>query len=276
MIAVRYLIFIPIFLVLGIPAFAANLDPTLLLGYNAGVNDNQHNLSNLATHGGPKANLTGGQDETRICVFCHTPHGATAQTPLWNRKDPKRMGTFPLYNSATLNISDPGIVATTQYQTNPAGSEYPNGATKLCLSCHDGATALGELGNGINLSMNQATITNPVMAFDPLNPGTNDFSKTHPVSFVYSATVAAYINANGKSGYTLPADPDVRLDSRQRIQCTTCHNPHLDTRLGGYFLPFWANYKNPADPTLDYDNTCAECHTDQSSATVPPTDGHNL
>ncbi len=252
----------------------------LLLGYNNGVNDNPHNLSRLATHSGPKA-VDDGPDsdyDTRICVYCHTPHGGTPQTPLWNRKNPVRMGSFPLYNSSVLAIDDAGIVASSKYVTNGTnGVEYPNGATKLCLSCHDGATAIGEMANGVTIAMTQSTITDKTKIFDPLDNTTLDFAASHPVSFVYDATVAAYITAQpGKSGYILPSDPDVKLDSQNRMQCTTCHNPHLDTNNGStYTLPFWANYDSGGtDEQADYDATCAQCHTDH--VTGGPANGHNL
>ena len=28
--------------------------------------------------------------ETEICIFCHAPHNAAPQTPLWNRETPRR------------------------------------------------------------------------------------------------------------------------------------------------------------------------------------------
>ncbi len=262
-----------------LPGRLLAVDPTLLLGYNNGVNSNPHNLSKMATHGGPKAVDDGpdSYDDTRICVYCHTPHGGTPQTPLWNRKNPVRMGSFPLYNSTVLAIDDPAITGTTKYELNGTnGVEYPNGATKLCLSCHDGATAIGEMANGTTIAMTQSTITKKTKIFDPLDPTTNDFAKTHPVSFVYNASVAAYISSQpGKSVYSLPTDPDVRLDGQSRMQCTTCHNPHVDTNNGStYTLPFWANYdSNGTDEQGDYDATCAQCHTDKSGA---PFNGHNL
>lgn len=266
----------------AVPQRLLAVDPTLLLGYNGGVNDNPHNLSRLATHSGPKAVDDGpnSDNDTRICVYCHTPHGGTPQTPLWNRKNPVRMGSFPLFDngpdSARIAIDDAAITATSKYEPNGTnGVEYPNGATKLCLSCHDGATAIGEMANGVSIAMTQNTITDKTKIFDPLDNTTNDFAASHPVSFVYDATVAAYISAQpGKSVYSLPADPDVRLDGQSRMQCTTCHNPHLDTNNGTtYTLPFWANYdSNGTDEQADYDATCAQCHTDKGGAF----NGHNL
>jgi hypothetical protein len=189
---------------------------------------------------------------------------------LWNRLDPVRMGSFPLFNSAqTLDpsgvfaIDDPAIQATSKYVANDPGVEYPNGATKLCLSCHDGVTSIGVLADNRVVTMTQDTITEPTMYWDPVTGSGMDFSSTHPVSFVYSNAVVDYIN-----GSTAKADvykyfnptTRIKLDGQQRMQCTTCHEPHFDTRSAGHTYPFWRNAGVGADDTEDYDLTCAECH----------------
>ena len=67
--------------------------------------------------------------EDRICVFCHTPHNATPFSPLWN-KELKPM-VYTLYESSTLS----------------AVPTQPSGPSRLCLSCHDGTIALGDIVN---------------------------------------------------------------------------------------------------------------------------------
>jgi cytochrome c553 len=249
------------------PVWGAMDVPSELLGFNAGSNDNPHNLSKMATHGKIQAVDDGSIEATQICTYCHTPHGATAQSTLWNRRPPTHMGSFPLYDQSAIVIGNPAISATSKYKLDAdqgAGDEYPNGATKLCLSCHDGATAIGTMTVGPPIAMNFDTLADrPASAFAILDPGV--FNKTHPVSFVYSGAVITYINgAGGKSGYTAPTDPDVRLDGQNRMQCTTCHDPHRHTRKGGYTLPFWANKDTGFDSgnggNNDYDNTCKQCH----------------
>lgn len=261
------------------PLWAAMDVPSELLGYNGGANDNPHNLSKMATHGKIKAVDDGSIEATAICVYCHTPHGATAQSTLWNRRPPVNMGSFPLYDQSSIVIGNPAISGTSKYKLNAdqaAGDEYPNGATKLCLSCHDGATAVGMLQVGPEIIMNYDTLqdwatANPATASLVLDP--TNFNKTHPVSFVYTPAVRDYINgAGGKSGYALPTDPDVRLDGQNRMQCTTCHDPHRHTRKGGYTLPFWANKDNGLDSgnggNNDYDNTCKQCHATTPGAPI--------
>ncbi|HAD04441.1 MAG: hypothetical protein A2091_03410 [Desulfuromonadales bacterium GWD2_61_12] len=260
---------------------AAPGDPVIGdLGWQGGANDNPHNLSSLATHSRPKASPG---ETTEICVFCHTPHGATPQTPLWSRPDPARMGSFTTYNSAILDASGQFAIATiaaSKYGDNTTpGEEYPNGASKLCLSCHDGVTSIGVLANGRSIAMTSGTITDPAMYWDPLNPGAGmDFSKSHPVSFVYDAVVLPQINAlktdlGAGSEYKLPdAGSRIKLEARAGttwMQCTTCHEPHKDTKHGTtYPYPFWRN-AGVGTEAQDYDLTCAECHNSTIGPATP-------
>jgi len=214
---------------------------------------NKHNLSSLS------GNNVRATTDTRICVFCHTPHNASAQSALWNRKNPATT-IFPLYNdiAGTLNIDDPAIVPLSQYDnSNPA--TYPNGATRLCLSCHDGVSAVGEVLNGLELFTSKIA-----MSYETLNAaggsGVVTLDTSHPVSFVYNGAVKSAINAAegvaDNINYQLPTI--VPLDGQERMQCTTCHDPHEDTRSAGYTLPFWRNYSG--NDITDYDGTCQDCH----------------
>ncbi len=200
---------------------------------------NPHNLSSTST------NAVRATSETRICVFCHTPHGAVAQTALWNRDDPDKFGAFNVYASGTLNIDDvAGLYPS---------ADYPNGASRMCLSCHDGVTAIGDVLNNSTINMTIATLTGRSSEID--------LSSSHPISFVYdAATVASIAVAEGGANYQLSADADVVTDNADRMQCTTCHDPHEDTRSGAYDLPFWSNYSGAGNDASDYDDTCQACH----------------
>lgn len=131
--------------------------------------------------------------ETRICVFCHTPHNATPGSPLWNRElEPQ---TYQSYTSPTL---DAGPLPP------------PSGPTKLCLSCHDGTVALGavmEPPGGIAVSGGLG----PLSRFDL------DLSNHHPVSFPYPA-----------SAPELASPPPDDLLHGGDLHCSTCHDPHRD------------------------------------------------
>jgi len=234
--------------------YGATID-TKSLGYNGGENAHPHNLSSLNTGGGIHAPSGG---ETQICKFCHTPHGA-ASKPLWNRPDPvgpNGDGSFPLYGgSDDLVIDDPEVVGDSKYGQNP----YPNGASRMCMSCHDGVTAIGEVVNGPEVQLNRE------MSVE----GTIDLSVSHPISFVYNSTVAGLINAQKNNGgtntYQLPGS-NALLDGQDRMQCNSCHNPHVDTRndSGTYDLPMWRKYTGVEN--VDYEWTCEQCHVGGSTS----------
>ena len=143
-----------------------------------------------------------------ICEPCHTPHNAkTAATnaPLWNHQITS--ATFTLYSGYDLD----------------ATMGQPDGSSKLCLSCHDGTVALenfGDVTNGSNYITGDALL------------GT-DLSDDHPVSFVYNAALATSdgelhdpTNTNSGLGSTIDAD---MLDSNDKLQCASCHDPHDNT-----------------------------------------------
>lgn len=170
--------------------------------YAKSIVDSKHNLS--ASGPGPVKATT----QTEICIFCHTPHNARSDIPyLWNRQDPA--GPYTPYYSSTLKAS----------------VGQPTGASRLCLSCHDGTIAPGAV-----LSQPVAIPFTLSMAGRSSNLGTN-LADDHPVSLDYAAA-AAMANSQLAAANTLP--PAVRLDHAGQMQCTACHNPHNDQN--GMFL----------------------------------------
>jgi predicted CXXCH cytochrome family protein len=155
----------------------------------------KHNLS--VSGPGPIRALT----ETRICIFCHTPHNATPLSPLWNKAlEPQ---AYTVYASPTLKAGP---------------LPQPSGPTKLCLSCHDGTIAMGAVLNpagGISMA-----------GGDRLPPGSLsefglDLSGHHPVSFRYQDALP-----NAELAASLP--PDLVFGGGGEVHCTTCHDPHND------------------------------------------------
>jgi len=207
--------------------------------------DNPHNMSSLATHGGPKSVPTaaGGTDE--ICIFCHTPHSAAPQSPLWSRPDPDTMGSFPVYAQPLKINEDAAAIALTDYDaSNP---EYPSGTSRMCLSCHDGVTSVGVLIDNQEIVM-EGGLTNLSTSID--------LSTSHPISFNYNNEVLALLPA----GYSLPDVSLTPLDGAGQVQCTTCHDPHEDTydETGTEFLPFWRSAGTGGGL---YDAVCNSCHS---------------
>lgn len=140
---------------------------------------------------------------TGLCVFCHTPHNANPSRALWNRELPAV--TYQLYSSSTLQ----------------AVLDQPTGSSRLCLSCHDGILALGNLRvppPGEKLKLGPLTGSSDL--------GT-DLSDDHPVSFVYDQALAIK-RGDLVDPASLPTT--VRLDTGKQVQCTSCHDPHEDRR----------------------------------------------
>jgi len=165
------------------------------------ITASKHNLS--ATGSGTIKATT----EAQICVFCHVPHNAKTTGPLWNRD--QAAGPYTPYNSTTRKITAPGA---------------PTGASLLCLSCHDGTIALGKISSrSTHIAMTGGVTTMPAGA---THLGT-DLSDDHPVSFLYSSTLA-------NTELRTPIAP-VKLDASGQLQCTACHSPH-DNANGKFLL----------------------------------------
>ncbi len=172
-----------------------------------------------------------------VCIFCHTPHNARPTRALWNRELPGI--TYKLYESSTLE----------------AQVTQPTGSSRLCLSCHDGILALGELrvrDNGVRFAtLGQLT--------GRTSFGVN-LSNDHPVSFLYNSALAL------KTGdlvdpFALPSTAPLEDG---RMQCATCHDPHEDRR---------ANFLRM---NSEFGKSCTVCHRqhywrDSSHATSPAT-----
>lgn len=172
----------------------------------AGVLDTKHNLSQSGP-GEIKA-----VTESQVCVFCHIPHNAHPAVPLWNHQ----LGavTYNMYASSTI-------------QGAFDGSAQPNGSSKLCLSCHDGAVGIGAVVSAyLTASPIAMTGTDPdgtLPGASPANLGT-DLRNDHPVS-LRPATGSA---ADSELLLT-PLDGRVKYDAAGFVQCSSCHDPHDDS-----------------------------------------------
>ena len=168
------------------------------------IRSSRHNLS-VSGPGTVKA-----LSETQICIFCHTPHNASPVAPLWNRSESS--ASYAPYTSSTQD----------------AAPDQPTGSSKLCLSCHDGTIALGDvLSEASPIAMAGGLTTMPV---GPAHLGVS-LADDHPVSFPFSPGLAA---VDGQLANPGTLTEEVRLDGGGELQCTTCHDPHDDTN--GHFL----------------------------------------
>jgi len=139
------------------------------------------------------------------CSFCHTPHGAAAKNVLWSHKE--STAVYKIYQSSSLD----------------AKVGQPTGASKMCLSCHDGTVALTHTRKG--------GVSGVYITPGEANLGT-DLSDDHPISFVYSDSLAAK-DAFLHSPSALPEQ--LKLDRAGEVQCTTCHTAH-DNEYGDFLV----------------------------------------
>jgi cytochrome c553 len=139
---------------------------------------------------------TAGADSMgRVCVFCHTPHNATVSNgidalPLWNH-DISADHDFASYTWATPNNGAATI------------ADALTGPSRLCMSCHDGATSVDEHGEALSQSGTKAVSATfaggLVMGRGSLG---KDLSNTHPIGFDYPA-IRASRNAHSLGGTTV-------------------------------------------------------------------------
>lgn len=154
--------------------------------------DSRHNLG-TTTSAITDRNRTDATDE--VCVFCHTPHGAVAGPPLWNKALPT--GPYTVYSTSNSSTID-GELA------NGGGSAAVGSVSIACLSCHDGTAAMDSVinapGSGGYTPTTGARMTGTWTARSsggtPVIPGTGilgagianlgtDLSNDHPIGIQY-------------------------------------------------------------------------------------------
>ncbi|MFQ5349422.1 MAG: cytochrome c3 family protein [Thermoanaerobaculia bacterium] len=203
------------------------------LGQHDSVVSTPHNLS-VSGPGEIRA-----VSETEVCKFCHIPHNAEVPTPLWSR---------PLSRAQ---------YATPQLQLGRGSRQpapQPDGSSRLCMSCHDGTIALGEVvGERQPIAM---------AGGERLGPGRKgylgtDLSGSHPISFALATAAVDPVDDSSDMGFRsllgAGRDDDVRLDAEGKMQCTTCHDAHADRfYVPGRVPRFWVR------PTVD--EVCLTCH----------------
>ncbi len=162
--------------------------------------------------------------QQRVCLPCHTPHSARLDDSgenlaLWNHAITDQ--TFQMYTTAA----------------DHQGGQ-PEGVSKLCLSCHDGATAIDSFGN------NEGFFNDIKIAVGlPSNLGT-DLRDDHPIGIQYPPPdLTGYNDKSAFAGVKV-----VTIDGVDRVECTSCHDPH-DNSLGMFLRQ-----------TLDGSALCLECH----------------
>jgi hypothetical protein len=132
------------------------------------------------------------------CSRCHIPHMAADNSgvPLWNGAQTITYEQFTAYYEG--------------FKMEAAVGTAPQGSTLLCLSCHDGGTS------------------------HAMAPAQGDMSGTHPIEFIYDASLAT---ADGELMNPLTTDSGIvgsqksihedLLTPDGTVNCVSCHDIHL-------------------------------------------------
>ncbi|MEI6128256.1 MAG: cytochrome c3 family protein, partial [Pseudomonadota bacterium] len=183
-----------------------------------GVAKTKHNL----TASGPGSIKS--SDDKFVCGICHIPHMGNTASPAWSRN--KRM-VYKTYKSPTAKAS----------------IGQPTGASRLCLTCHDGTVAISNPSSSAGALRKKSSLGK--IPSGKSNLGT-DLSDDHPVSFVYDNALAA---KRGELAMPTILQDKVRLDETGQLQCTSCHDAHHD-QFGKFLM-----MENKASAL------CLTCHT---------------
>lgn len=212
----------------------------------AGIAATKHNLGSTSSYSLKSTN------QSQICVFCHTPHNAIQNIPLWNRSGASAASAYKLYTSSK------SLTATTN-----AAQLYNDSQSLFCMSCHDGTVSqlasrvnkMGVTTDGAAIAMAGGAIwTGGDASTGAAMLGTN-LTNDHPVGFSYSAAVgqdagglnaaAAVSTAFGGKTVFFKANGGAIGDS---MECSSCHAVHDNT-----YAPFLRT-------TNSGSTLCLACH----------------
>jgi predicted CXXCH cytochrome family protein len=206
-----------------------------------------HTPHNLSTSG---PSVLRAATEEQICIFCHSTHLAMPVQPLWNRQMP--LTSYIPYSSQALDAK-PG---------------QPTGTSKLCLSCHDGTIALGNVVSRRQIvQMARGVMTIP---HGSSNLGT-DLSDDHPVSFRYDSDLATRDLKLVHPGALPETTP---LDINRELQCTTCHDVHDNTngdflRMTNLNSAMCLSCHQLSTTSITAHQECVTCHQSHSAPSGP-------
>jgi len=234
-------------LILAILLFSATL---VFAGTGpANIANTPHNLSYSSYPGDFSFTYAAGTlAEEEICVYCHTPHGGSLDAPLWNRdlSSLQGAGVFQHYSSNTLS------------STVGATNRAVNAESLTCLSCHDGSIGVGDsllntpitgvptnapttIQIGFDNNPSSKIGTSRALLDGGDNVTTGDLRDDHPVSFSYTA---AYGDATNAGDLHLDTDVETAgltlFGAAQNVECSTCHDPHVDYMNNAAYDPFLA------------------------------------
>lgn len=171
-------------------------------------------------------------DNGEICVYCHTPHSASADVAsLWNKT--------VLANTVYTMYSNPATIDA------PSDNTTLTSASLACLSCHDGTLAVDAVLNAPGLGSDSRNFAGTTL-MGAINDGFGvvgqDLSDDHPIGMDMTLAVTNDPDIQATT-YPLFGTDDVR------VECATCHTVHSD-EFGSFLV------ESNTGSTV-----CFNCHT---------------
>lgn len=135
------------------------------------------------------------------CLYCHVPHSGSGKMALWGQT---------LSNQLYSTYVSPTAQNTTVQP--PLGEN-----SSLCLSCHDGTVAVGQVTpyGPYNMTGKMEALMGSQLQ------GSHPFSLKLPIKD--ASNLVSSLAANGTTADTTNS---VKL-IRGNVECTSCHNPHV-------------------------------------------------
>lgn len=161
------------------------------------------------------------------CLYCHAPHSGGTKA-LWNQ-------TLSTQNYTQLYTSDTAQNITVQPDINDR--------SVLCLSCHDGTVAPGQMIVSGRITMSQPMSSGLVQRMEASHP----FSMKLPLK-----DAANLVDGLVTTGKTADTTQSVKLIDGN-VECSSCHNPHIQS----------IDKKSPNFLVRDNANSalCLSCHS---------------
>jgi hypothetical protein len=239
-----------------------------------GVYHSVHDLTGGPDGTGPPLSVSGfvTDPQQRVCVYCHTPHQAIYPGgPGANGAD-----YLPLWSHQVSNVNYSPPYTSPFFSTHGGltmSSDPLVGDSRLCMSCHDGITAVDNYYGGSHGHVMTALPLPPY----PGQPVISSSGATnHPIGFAMTDVIPGYPGASHPDTNILPltdfstyntgtANPSPTIISRlyrqETMTCSTCHDVHNSLNKVSYQIGA-ANYLLLGTQTGS--GLCLSCHTPAS------------
>lgn len=236
----------------------------------SGVWQSVHDLTNGPNGSGAPASVPGfvTDPQQRLCAYCHTPHHAI----LVGSAEANGADYLPLWSHEVSAVNyTPYVSATfTPLGGQTMAADPLTGPSRLCMSCHDGVTAVD---NYYGLTNNHVMINNPAAPFTGQPVISHDGNSNHPLGFAMTDVIPGYPGAThpdtnsilaltNTSMYVTGLTDNVTIVSRLYggaiLTCSSCHDVHntlnkVSSQAGAGNFLLLGTQKNSG--------ICVSCHT---------------